>query len=170
MNRAEKEQEVAELHGFFSEAKNICVINFRGLTVADETDLRRQFRSARSTYRVIKNTLAVRAIEGTPHDQLKNYFAGPTAVVCNSSDPVQLAKTLTAFTAARPNVINLRAMMLDGKLIEANAIKTIAELPSKGELLARLYFALRQPLERMVQVLSAPLTKMAAGLQALKNK
>ena len=102
MNRDEKKQEIQKLNAEFQKAKNLFVAGFQGLTVAQDSELRRSVRATGSKYKVVKNTLAQRAAEHTAVEPLKDKFVGTSAVIYNESDPVSLAKALTSGLEALP--------------------------------------------------------------------
>src|SRR5512144_2094434 len=133
MERSEKTAAIAELENGLAKSKNAILFGFAGLKVPDVTELRRQVRGTRSHYLVIKNTLALRATRGTPFEEVSRHFAGMTAVAFNESDPVGLAKVLTTFAKTNPNLV-FKGALIEGKAVEAAAIKTIAELPTREEL------------------------------------
>jgi large subunit ribosomal protein L10 len=129
MNSAEKAAQVEELRGA-DEVEQCHPLRVRRAEGPQVTELRRQVRATRSSYRVVKNTLALRAAKGTPLEALSGHFVGATAVAYNEDNPVGLAKVLTAFAKTNPNLV-FKAALVDGLLVEASAIKTIAELPSR---------------------------------------
>jgi large subunit ribosomal protein L10 len=160
MNRTEKEQAVTRLEADLAKSQNAVLVGFAGLKVPEVTELRRQIRSTRSKYLVVKNTLALRATRGTPLEAMSRHFVGPTAVAYNEDNPVALAKVLTAFAKANPNLV-FKGAVVEGRAIEAKEIAAIAELPSREELVARLLFLIQSPLRRLVTVLNGPVRNLA---------
>jgi len=160
MNRTEKEQAVTRLEADLAKSKNAVLVGFAGLKVPEVTELRRQIRNTRSKYLVVKNTLALRATRGTPLEAMSQHFEGPTAVAYNEDNPVALAKVLTAFAKANPNLV-FKGAVVEGRAIEAKEIAAIAELPSREELVARLLFLIQSPLRRLVTVLNGPVRNLA---------
>ncbi|HVE66182.1 MAG TPA: 50S ribosomal protein L10, partial [Thermoanaerobaculia bacterium] len=132
-------------------------------------ELRRQVRGTRSRYVVVKNTLALRASRGTAFEDVSKHFVGPTAVAFNQDDPVALAKVLTAFAKTNPNLV-FKGALVEGRAVEASEIKTIAELPSREQLLGRLVFLLQSPLTRLATVLAGPVSNLARVLRAIAEK
>src|SRR5215471_10388220 len=100
--KGKKEEELNELKKDLAAAKNMIVAQFQGMTVAQDSELRQKIRATNSQYRVVKNTLARIASKGTPAENVAKSFEGPTAIAYNSSDPVSLAKALTAYAKANP--------------------------------------------------------------------
>jgi large subunit ribosomal protein L10 len=169
MERAEKTAAVAELQAELAKSKNAILFGFAGLKVPEVTELRRQVRGTRSRYVVVKNTLALRAARGTPFEEVSRHFAGMTAVAFNENDPVGLAKVLTNFAKTNPNLV-FKGALIEGRTIEASEIKTIAELPTRGELVARLLYLMQSPLTRLANVLAGPMSNLARVIRAVAEK
>ena len=113
VTRESKEAELRELEGSFKGAESAILVDYRGLKVPEVTELRRQIRGARGRYQVVKNTLATRAIKGTPFEPLTQFFVGTTAVAYSGDDPVALAKVLTTFAKATP-ALQIKAAVVQG--------------------------------------------------------
>jgi large subunit ribosomal protein L10 len=154
VSRAEKETELAELQSAFRGADTAVLVDYRGVTVPQVTELRRQVRAAGGIYRVVKNTLARRAAEGTALSSLEAHFTGPTAVVYTGDDPVAMAKALATFAKTVPTM-SIKAAIVQGRAVEAAAVEDLAALPGRPELYARLLFVLQAPMQQLVTVLSA---------------
>lgn len=169
MNRTEKTEAIAELQSELAKSKNAILFGFAGLKVPEVTELRRQVRGTRSRYLVVKNTLALRATRGTPFDDVSRHFAGMTAVAFNEDDPVALAKVLTNFAKTNPNLV-FKGALIEGRPVEASEIKTIAELPTREELVGRLLYLIQSPLTRLANVLAGPISNLARVLRAVAEK
>src|SRR4249919_2940117 len=104
VSKAEKDQEFGQLQEAFREADTAVLVDYRGITVPQVTELRRQIRASGARYRVVKNSLAKRAATGTSFEALTKEFAGPTAVVYTAKDPVAMAKALTTFAKTTPSL------------------------------------------------------------------
>ena len=117
VSRAEKEQELQELTSAFQAATTAILVDYRGMNVPAVTELRRQLRAANARYRVVKNTLAVRASKGTAFEVLDKHFEGTTAVAYTENDAVALAKTLTTFLKTAPTV-SIKAAVVQGRAIK----------------------------------------------------
>jgi large subunit ribosomal protein L10 len=154
VSRTEKEAELAELESAFRGSDTAVLVDYRGVTVPQVTELRRQIRAAGATYRVVKNSLAKRAATGTSFEAVLAGFAGTTAVVYTKNDPVAMAKALTAFVKATP-AMTLKTAMVQGRAASAAAVTELATLPGRPELYARLLFVLQGPMQQLVTVLSA---------------
>ena len=104
VTRADKETELQDLESAFKGSDSAILVDYRGLNVPQVTELRRHLRSVKASYRVVKNTLARRALKGTSFESLMEFFAGTTAIAYTATDPVALAKTLTTFAKGAPTL------------------------------------------------------------------
>jgi large subunit ribosomal protein L10 len=168
MNKAEKVEIVESLKSTFSSRGAVILLSFKGIDVPSITDLRSKVRGLDSGYEVVKNTLAIRASEGTAVAGLKEYFSGPTAVAY-TDDPVPLAKVLKEFVKANPG-LQFKAGVLDGQVIDAQQVAGLADLPTREELLSKLMFLLNAPLTQLARSLISPVQKLAYGLNQLGEK
>jgi large subunit ribosomal protein L10 len=169
MNSAEKAAMVEELRKGLAKSENAILFAFAGLKVPEVTELRRQVRATKSTYTVVKNTLALRAAKGTPLEALASHFVGATAVAYNEDNPVGLAKVLTAFAKTNPNLV-FKAALVEGLAVDAAAIKTIAELPTREQLVGKLLFLIQSPLRRLVTVLNGPVRNLAGVVKQIAEQ
>ncbi len=154
VTRADKEAELQQLETAFKGSETAVLVDYKGLNVPQVTDLRRQLRSAKASYKVIKNTLAKRAIKGTSFEPLDPHFEGTTAIAYTTTDPVALAKTLTTFAKTAPS-LKIKAAVLQGRAIQPAEVTDLASLPGKPELYARLLGTMQAPMVQLVSVLNA---------------
>src|SRR5215467_13036618 len=154
VTKADKQAELQQLESAFKGSDSAILVDYKGLNVPQVTDLRRQLRAAKAKYRVVKNTLAKRAIKGTRFEPLEQYFEGTTAIAYTATDPVALAKTLTTFVKTAPT-LQIKAAVVQGKAVQPAAVTDLASLPGKPELYARLLGTLQAPMVQLVTVLNA---------------
>ena len=164
MLRAEKAQVIDDLNGVFNTTGVVIVTHYKGLTVAEITDLRGRIRAAGAAFRVTKNTLAQRAVDGTPFAPLATLFKGPTAIAF-SKDPTAAPKIVSEF-AKKNDKLQIVGGGLSGTLLDPASVRALAELPSLDELRAKLIGLLNAPASRLVGVLQAPGGQIARVLKA----
>jgi large subunit ribosomal protein L10 len=169
MNRDEKAAAISELNESLGHATNAFVLEFKGITVPQVTELRRQVRETNSKYVVVKNTLALIAVKDSPLKKLEEYFRGPTAVAYNTTDGVILAKALTKFAKDVP-AVQFKGALLAGQVVPANQIASIANLPSRNELIAKLLYLMQHPIRGLVTVLQGNLRNLAVLLNEIQKQ
>lgn len=169
LNIEEKGQVVSEIMEKFQKSSGVVLADYRGLTVAQVTQLRAQLRQAGVEYRVLKNTLVRRAANEVGVEGLDPYLAGPTAVAF-SADPVAPAKVLTEFAKANKlKSFQIKAGVVEGKVIGPEGVKALADLPSREVLLTMVVRGMQAPLAGMVNVLQGPIRKMGYALEEVRK-
>ena len=170
MNRAQKEAVVAELQSEFGSANHAIVVDYRGLTVNDATEFRRELRKAGSKYRVVKNSLALRALEGTAFEKLGDHFDDMTGIAYGSEDPAALAKALVGFAETHP-AIKVKGGLVEGEeMLDVAGVKALSTLPSLPDLRSMLLGVLQAPSAKLVRLLNTPATQMAQVLKQQQEK
>jgi large subunit ribosomal protein L7/L12 len=172
MNKDQKATAVAELTETFGRARLAIVTESAGLSVNQVTALRKQLRGAKAEYMVVKNTLAVRAAEGTILSGVTTYLKGPTGLVIGYDDPVLPAKILRDFILAekREQKIKITIGVLEGKVVQPAELAAVAKLPKKEVLIAMLLSAMQGPARGLVYTLSAVLSKFVRVIAAIQDK
>ncbi|MDD5017293.1 MAG: 50S ribosomal protein L10 [Eubacteriales bacterium] len=166
-----KKQIVLDIKGKMEKAKGIIFYDYRGLSVAEVTDLRNQFREAGVEYHVIKNAMLKRAADMLEMDALDEYLVGPTAVAFGYEDPVAPAKVLVGFIKKMKIAkTEIKAGILNGNVIGIESVKSLAELPSREQLLAQLAGTLNAPITGFARSLSGIISKLGYALAAVKEQ
>lgn len=169
MNRAQKEATVAELNALWADASCLYLADYRGLSVQDVDELRNKCREAGVQYRVVKNSLAVRAIEGTDKAALASAFVGPTAVAWTAEDASAPAKVLADF-AKEYDALELKEAVVEGASLDAAQVTALSKLPSRDELRSQLLSVLVAPMQQIVSVISAPARDVVGVIDAYAKK
>ena len=170
MNRTEKQQLIEELKTEIGGSSHAILLDFRGLSVNAVTEFRRKVRAAGSSYRVVKNSLALRAVKDTPLETLGPYFDGTTGVAYTGSDPVALAKVLVDFIKENPQLSVKGGLVSGSQMLTADGVKALSTMPSLPELRAKLLGLLQAPATQLVRLLNSPAGQLARVLKAHQEK
>jgi len=153
-NKDDKQKDLEALRKDLENAKNLFVTGFEKLKVSQDFELRKVVRGAGGHYRVIKNNIAAKAAEGTASEAVLKDLKGMCSLAYTSSDPVALAKALTAYAKANP-VFTFKAGFVEGRAIDIKSINDLATMPSKEEILSKLLFLINAPAQRLVTAMNA---------------
>ena len=148
-----KQPIVQEISENIKDAQSVVVVDYRGLTVAEDTQLRKALREAGVSYKVYKNTLVNRAIAGTEFESLKESLEGPSAFAISKDDATAPARILAKFAKTAP-ALEIKAGVVEGTFYDANGMKAIANVPSREELLSKLLGSLQSPITNLARVLN----------------
>lgn len=168
LNREAKAAVVSEVSAEVAKAQAIIVAEYRGLEVGAITALRKQARNQGVYLRVLKNTLARRAVAGTPFEKLSDKLVGPL-IYGMSPDPVSAAKVLNAFAKDNDKLV-LKAGAMAGNVLDQNGVKALASLPSREELLARLLGTMQAPIAQFVRTLNEVPGRFVRTVAALRDQ
>jgi len=167
--RREKAKAQEELKKSMETAKSVVFVDFRGLSVQDDTVLRRKCRESGVSYKVVKNTLAFRAAQELNLEGMEDVFKGPTAMAASEVDPVAPAKVLRDFSLEVP-VVKIKGGVLEGQSISPDRVVFLATLPPREVLLTQVAVAMNGPLSSLATVLNAPLAGLATVLGQVKQQ
>lgn len=167
--RLEKVQQVETIRAWLKQAVAAILTDYRGLNVGELVQLRSKLREAGSDYRVVKNTLLQRAAEGLGITGLEPYLEGPTAVAISRGDPVAPAKVLQEFIR-QMRKLEIKGGLVEGRIITAEQVKALAEMPSKPQMQARLLGTLQGPLYGLAGVLVGLQRNLVYGLDQIRRQ
>lgn len=168
MDRTQKAAFVATMNAEFKTASSVVVAHYKGLTVKEISDLRRKVRASGATFKVTKNRLTQRALQGTAFENLSDLFKGPTAVAY-ANDEVAAAKAIVEFAKGNEK-LQVLGGSLDGKKLSVSEVKALATMPSLDELRAKIIGLLNAPATKLVRVLQAPAGQVARVVGAYSKK
>jgi len=169
MNKQEKSQEIEALRQALEGTPPVFVLGQIGLTVGQSSALRKKVRATGSRYKVVKNRMALRALKDTPLEALAPHLKGPTAIAWSAKDAAGLAKALDEFMKDHQG-LSLKAGLVDGRLLDPQALKALAMLPSREVLVGRLLGTLNGPLIRLLRVMSEPARTLVATLDQIAKQ
>lgn len=164
----EKKLLVSEIKDRLSQAQSVVIVENRGLTVAQATDLRNKLRAVGVEFKVLKNTLVKLAADDAGVEGLEPYLQGPLAWAFSLTDPVSAAKVLLPFAKTTDKLV-IRGGIIENKVFAADGVKALADLPPRDVLLAQVLGAMQGPLVGMANVLQGPIRKMGYALEAIRK-
>lgn len=158
--RADKRKEVEALRKELESTRNLFVAGFQKTTVAQDFELRKVVRAAGGKYKVVKNTLAEKAVAGLPAEPVLTGLRGMSSIAYTAGDPVALAKALSAYAKTNPS-FTFKAGLVEGRVVDVSAIGELASMPSKEEIYARLLYLINAPAQRLVSAISGVARNLA---------
>src|SRR5262245_28065737 len=167
-SHSEKAETVAVVHEKFKTAKMAIVTEYRGLSVAQMTRLRREIRNASGEYQVIKNTLVRRALDGTAFGDLEKLLEGPNGWVFAYDDPVVLSKALIKFGDDHDK-LRIKGGVFEGRFMDPAGVKVLSQMPSKPELQAKLLAMINAPATQLVRLIQEPGARMVRLLESIRK-
>jgi large subunit ribosomal protein L10 len=170
MNRSEKQQLIDELHEELASSPHAVLVDFKGLSVPAATEFRRKVRAAGSRYRVVKNSLALRAAKGTALERLESKLEGTTGIAYTGDDPVALARVLMDFAKDNPALSVKAGVVAGSQMLDAEGVKALSTMPGLAELRARLLGLLQAPATQLARLLGTPATQLVRVLRAQQDK
>ncbi len=160
-----KQPVVKEIAEKIDGAQSVVLVDHRGLTVAQDTELRKQLREAGVTYKVYKNTMMNFAFKGTEFEGLSGYLEGPSAMAVSKNDATAPARILCKF-AEKAKALEIKGGVVEGKVMDAAALQEVSQIPSRDELLARLFGSMQSPVANFARVIKQIAEKKAEGTEA----
>ncbi len=154
-SRETKQKDLAALTESLQKSTSAMVVSFSKLSVNKDQEFRSSLREAGAKYQVVKNTLARIAVKGTPFEDTTDHLKGVTAIAWTDSDPVVLSKAISKFMKENADVYTFKTGVVDGKLVNLAQLTTIANLPSKDELISKLLWVINSGAQRLVTVINA---------------
>ena len=169
-SKATKQNDLNALTASLASSKSAMVMSFKGLSVTKDQEFRNALREAGAKYQVVKNTLARIAVKGTDFEQASDYFKGVTAIAWTENDPVVLSKAVSKFMKDNADIYSFKAGVVDGNLVDLKQLTTIANLPSKEELISKLLYVLNAQAQRIVTVINAVPRDLAVVIKQIGDK
>jgi large subunit ribosomal protein L10 len=169
-SRETKQRDLTALTEKLQASKSAMVVSFSKATVNKDQEFRNRLREAGAHYQVVKNTLARIAVKGTDFEQASEYFKGVTALAWTEGDPVVLSKAISKFMKENADVYSFKAGVVDGSLVDLKQLTTIANLPSKEELISKLLFVINAQAQRIVTVINAVPRDLAVVIKQIGEK
>ncbi|MCB1023593.1 MAG: 50S ribosomal protein L10 [Acidobacteria bacterium] len=153
--RARKKEDLGALTEQFKNSKSAMVLSFSKLTVEKDQQFRNELRETGATYKVVKNTLARLAAKDTAFEEAIEHFKGVTSVAWTNEEPVDLSKVISKYLKDYKDILEFKTGVVEGKVVNLEEVKAIAELPTKDELIAKILYLLNSPAQRLATVLNA---------------
>jgi len=169
-SREIKQRDLDALTESLRDSKSAMVVSFTKLTVNKDQEFRNRLREAGAKYQVVKNTLVRIAVKGTEFEQASESFKGVTAIAWTENDPVVLSKAISKFMKDNADIYTFKTGVVDGKLVDLQQLTTIANLPSKEELISKLLYVINAQAQRLVTVINAVPRDLAVVIKQIGDK
>ncbi|WP_408955496.1 50S ribosomal protein L10 [Natroniella sp. ANB-PHB2] len=167
--RKAKELVVEELTQKFKDSKSAVLTDYRGLDVAEVTELRDKLREAGVEYKVVKNTLAFLAAKEVGYEEIKDFLTGPTAIAFSTEDPVAPAKVLSEFADDHED-LEIKSGIIEGDIIDVDGVTALADIPPREVLLGQVARGMKAPINGLVHCLNHPLKELVQVLNQIKKE
>jgi large subunit ribosomal protein L10 len=168
--KARKQEDLNALTEQLSNSKSAMLISFNKLTVSKDQEFRHQLRAAGAKYQVVKNTIARRAVKGTPYEDASEFLKGNTGIAWTENDAVILSKTVSKFVKDNKDFYTFKAGVVEGKVVNLSQVEAIASLPSKEELISKLMFVINAQAQRIVSVINAVPRDLAVVIKQIGDQ
>ena len=169
-SKAQKQKDLNALTEELNNSKSAMIVGFNKVTVAKDQEFRNQLRTAGAKFQVVKNTIARLAVKDSAYSDIKGDFQGMSAVAWTDSDPVVLSKAVSKFVKDNKDFYSFKAGIVEGKVVDFSQVESIANLPSKEELIAKLLFVLNAPAQQIVSVINAVPRNLAVVIKQIGEK
>ena len=168
--RERKQEDLNALTEQLNNSKSAMIVGFNKLTVNKDQEFRNQLRNAGAKFQVVKNTLARIAVKGTPYEDASEHFKGVTAIAWTENDPVVLSKAVSKFVKDNADIYTFKAGIVEGKVVDLKQVETIANLPSKEELISKLMFVINAQAQRLATVINAVPRNLAVVIKQIGDQ
>jgi len=168
--KARKQEDLTALTEGLNNSKSAMIVSFNKLTVNKDQEFRHQLREAGAKYQVVKNTIARRAVKGTPYEGASEYLKGVTGIAWTENDAVILSKTVSKFIKDNKDFYTFKAGIVEGKVVNLAQVEAIASLPSKEELISKLMFVINAQAQRIVSVINAVPRDLAVVIKQIGDQ
>jgi large subunit ribosomal protein L10 len=164
MNRDEKKKQAEALRQELEKARTVILSGFEGITVAQDSNLRRKLAQSGAKYKVVKNSLIERAAQGTPLESVAQKLRGTTSLAYTQADPVALAKVLTAYARENP-ALSFKSGVVEGRVVSLAELSALATLPAKEDLFSKVLFLINSPAQRVASTLAGVARNLVVVIQ-----
>lgn len=169
-SKAQKQKDLNALTEKLNNSKSAMVVGFNKVTVAKDQEFRSQLRDAGASFQVVKNTIARLAVKDSPYTEIEDFFKGMSAIAWTDSDPVVLSKAVSKFVKDNKDLYSFKTGIVEGKVVDFSQVESIASLPSKEELIAKLLFVLNAPAQQIVSVINAVPRNLAVVIKQIGDQ